>query len=100
MSCSNWGTGLSISMVISIAAAQVYHLCQWYNWPIADCKLRLTLADFLRSKLLRNLQRIGRRHLYIGLDSRALPVRLRDRIDEAPERHSHEEVVVDPMRRN
>src|SRR5262245_32067640 len=34
MSCSNWGTGLSISMVISIGAGPLpmYHLPPWYNW--------------------------------------------------------------------
>src|SRR5262245_13034653 len=56
------------------------------------------LGDLCGSEFFRNVQRFGRRHLYVRLDSHTLPVRLRDGVDETPERDPHEEMIVDPVR--
>jgi len=58
------------------------------------------LTDLLGSELLCDVQCVGRRHFYVGLDARAFPIALRDWIDEAPEGHADEEVIVDPVRRS
>jgi hypothetical protein len=43
------------------------------------------LTDLLGSELLCDVQCVGRRHFYVGLDARAFPIALRDWMDEAPE---------------
>src|SRR5690242_3905651 len=90
-------------------------MCDWISWALRPCSRvsgrsvpnwdRLTRCQQAASRRLWSaacptqcfIKSISGRHLYVGLDSRALPVRLGDRVYEAPEGHSDEEVTVDPV---
>jgi len=58
-------------------------------------RLRLILAERFRGELQCGLERFVGRHLYVGLDTRAFPIGLRNRVDGARKRHSDREMLVD-----
>src|SRR5260370_596019 len=57
-------------------------------------------AQFLDGELLSRRQRLRRGNLHIGLDPRSFPVGLGDRIDGPRERHTDDEVVINPLASN
>src|SRR5688572_6268661 len=70
MSCSNCGSGLSMSMVISIGAgAYMYQLNPWYNWLIRFATPTNRLAGF-RVRKQGTARR--RRRFLAGDDARAI----------------------------